>query len=166
MHFDITQSNGSKVKVICLTEKEAKQLYKYNDRIYLSDAEVLLFNQDKLEVISEQLENQVWMYPAGIIEGLNVEDDGLFKKYSVNFNKVDVAFTSEEVQNGKNLSVPQKLSIGKKKLRVPEDQYFDKGTIVNLSFPNGFSTELYDTRIEVDYKAACARFYIDDRICV
>ncbi len=164
-YIDIKLKNNIKTRFLILNQAQAKQLYKNDDKLYLSDAEVILFNKGKFELISEKEKNSVWEYPNNSIEGVSTVKDGLFDKFEVNFDAVKVPFTYQETQNGKNLKFKNITYKNRANgnIGVPNDSIFNKGTILSLKFPKGIPSELYDVRVKVDYKASALRFYKDKK---
>ncbi|MDV7187999.1 beta-galactosidase [Lutibacter sp. TH_r2] len=162
-YFDIKQKNGKIVRFIVLSQKQAKQMYKNEDKLYLSNAEVLTFNNvnNSINVISENIENSVWVYPSNIIADVKITKDGLFDKFEINFEKVEVPITVKETQNGKNLTFKNRSNNRKvnNKIARPLDSVWHKGTVLELAFPKGIPLNVEDVRVVVDYKASALRFY-------
>lgn len=164
-YFDVEMNDKSSVRFLILNQKQAKQLYKSDDKIYLSDAEVLLFDHNKLKVITERIKNTVWVYPANNVEGVSTLKDGLFDKFIVRFKKVEVPVAYNEIQNGKDITFKNKTAHNNidGNVGVPVDSIFDKGTIVSISFPNGIPSDIYDVRVKVDYEASALHLYKNDK---
>jgi beta-galactosidase len=162
-YFDVKQKNGESIRFIILSQKQAKQLYKNNDKLYVSDAEVVLFDNVKntLEVISEKTQNSVWVYPSNTIADVTSTKDGLFDKFNVNFEKQEVPILIKETQDGKGLSFKNRSNNALKnnKIARPLDSVWHKGTVIELTFPKGIPSNLNDVRVLVDYKASALRFY-------
>lgn len=162
-YFDVKQKNGETIRFLVLSQKQAKQLYKNEDKLYLSDAEVITFDNVKntLQVISENTTNAVWTYPSNTVAGVNASKDGLFDKFEVNFNKVEVPISIKETQDGKNLSFKNRSNNRKvnNKIARPLDDVWHKGTVVEFAFPKGIPSNLNDVRVVVDYEASALRFY-------
>ncbi|WP_111708039.1 beta-galactosidase [Lutibacter citreus] len=160
-YIDVNLKDNLTVKFIILTQKQAKQLYKNDDKLYLSDAEVVLFNKGKFELISKNTENLVWVYPRNTVDGVSTIKEGLFDKFEVNFKEVPVAFDFKETQDGKDIKFKNITYKNKEdgNVGVPNESVFDKGTKISLSFPKGISKGLYDVRVLVDYEASALRLY-------
>ncbi|SDW83686.1 Glycosyl hydrolases family 35 [Lutibacter oricola] len=162
-YFNVKQKNGETVRFIVLSQKQAKQLYKNNDKLYLSNAEVIKFNNvnNTIEVVSENTQNSVWVYPSNTIVNLATSKDGLFDKFEVNFEKQEVPITIKETQDGKSLTFKNRSNNRKvnNKIARPLDSVWHKGTVVEFSFPKGIPSNLNDVRVIVDYKASALRFY-------
>ncbi|MCL7764522.1 beta-galactosidase [Polaribacter sp. Z014] len=165
-YFDVKQKNGETIRFLVLSQKQAKQLYKNEDKLYLSNAEVITFDNVKntLQVISENTKNTVWVYPSYTVADVNASKDGLFDKFEVNFNKVDVPISIKETQDGKNLSFKNRSNNRKvnNKIARPLDSVWHKGTVIELAFPKGIPSNLNDVRVVVDYEASALRFYKND----
>ncbi|WP_298477101.1 beta-galactosidase [uncultured Maribacter sp.] len=163
-HIDVKLKDQSTVRFLVLNQSQAKQLYKNDDKLYLSNAEVILFNHKELKIISEQTKNSVWVYPANSIQNVSTIKEGLFDKFEVNFEAAKIPFTYNETQNGKELTVTYEAlnNKGNGHMGVPTNDTFNKGTIVSMQFPEGIPSELYDVRVEVNYKASALRFYKND----
>lgn len=155
--IDIKRIDNSDVRFLVLKESQAKQMYKHNNTLYISDAEVLLFKHKNIEVISPNTENTIWMYPNSTIESKSTTREGLFAKCQVNFEKVEVPVAYEITQDGKNSSIQYDLN--KRFIGNPNDSIYDQGTKVALYFPQGINKELYDVRAKVDYEASALKLY-------
>jgi len=162
-YFDVKQTNGQTYRFLVLTQAQAKQLYKNDDKLYLSDAEVLTFDHiaNKLQVISENINNSVWVYPANTVANVLTEKDGIFDKFVVNFEKKEIPVSYKETQNGKNLSFENKTNNKPNQLRIarPADSLWHKGTVIEYTLPEEIPSELYDVRVVIDYEASALRFY-------
>ncbi|TYA74635.1 beta-galactosidase [Seonamhaeicola marinus] len=162
-YFDVKQLNGDTLRFLILSQKQAKQLYKNKDKLYLSNAEVLVFNNvaNTLELISENTKNTIWTYPSNPLVNVVSRQDGLFDKLNVDFKKQDVPISFKETQNGKGLSFKNRSNNRKvnNKIARPLDSIWHKGTVIELAFPEGISSNLKDVRVKVDYKASALRFY-------
>ena len=104
LYDDVTQKSGKTLHFIVLSQEQAKQSYKNKDKLYLSDAEVLMFDNvnHNLQVVSEKTNNRVWMYPSSSIAGVDTKKDGLFDKFVVVFEKQDIPFVYEQTQDSYN----------------------------------------------------------------
>lgn len=164
-YFDVVQKNGKTNRFLVLSQKQAKQLYKNKDRLYLSDAEVILFDdtRNSFQVISENINNSVWVYPSNTISGVKTTKEGLFDKFEVNFEKQKTPFVHRTTQDGKNLSFENPSNDRPEFLKIarPVDAVWDKGTVIEFAFPKGIPNDLYDVRLRVDYEASGLRFYKD-----
>ncbi len=161
----ISKKDGKQTKFIVLNETQAKQLYRNEDTLYLSDAEVLLFDTEVLQVISPKTKNTIWMYPESNLEGVEVTKEGVFEKVSVSFDQVDVPFEYKKTQEGRDIVFENKkwmFDDNNPIIGAPNDSVFDKGTILELGFPEGIPNDLYDVRVRIDYVAPALRFYKDD----
>lgn len=159
---EVMLKGGESVKMLVLTEEQSRQMYKYDDRLYLSDSEALLFSDGELQLISEKLDNKIWCYPdLSAVEGVGVTKDGLFESTKVSFTALDVPFEYEQLQDGKDLEIEHTFT--KKFLALPDESYFDKGSIYALTLPKQIPSSLYDVRIEVDYVASALRLYKDGK---
>lgn len=162
-YFDVKQKNGESIRFIILSQKQAKQLYKNEDKLYLSNAEVITFDNvnNTINVISEKTENSVWLYPSNSIANRNSTKEGLFDKVEVNFKKQEVAISIKETQDGKNLSFKNRSNNQKKnnKIARPLDAVWHKGTVIEFAFPKGIPSNLNDVRVLIDYEASALRFY-------
>lgn len=163
-YADIQLANGKTTRILVLNEKQAKQMYKYNDTLYLSDTEVVLFNHNQLEVISEKTTNSLWMYPNNTLKNNTSKTDGIFEKININFEKKTVSFEYETIQDGKNIQIKNTEHAVSHNIGVPNESVFDKGTKVGLKFPQGIPNQLYDVRINVDYVGSALHFYKNDKL--
>lgn len=161
----IEKKDKQHIRLLVLNEKQAKQMYRHNDCLFLSNAEVLVFKQDKLQLISEKTENAVWVYPSSSIKNIKTKQAGLFEYFSVNFDKITVPIISKEIQNGKTVTFKNRIygNSSNGNIGVPNDSIFNKGTIISLNYPQEMKANLYDIRTIVDYKAAAVRFYKNNR---
>ncbi len=157
--IDIDQANGITMRFLVLTENQAKMHIRNGNTLYLTNAEVLLFDGNKTKIISENTKNSIWMYPKNTIENLWADADGVFEKVNVDFKEINVDFATKQVQDGKNIIYKNPTYRHNDNVGVPEDSIFAKGSIVELVFPKGISEELYDVRVTVDYEASALRFY-------
>ncbi|WP_343329104.1 beta-galactosidase [Polaribacter staleyi] len=159
--IDVKLIDDKTVRFLVLDQKHAKQLYRNNNTLYLSDAEILLFKGDSLQVISEQIKNTIWAYPKVPSKNSPSIKDGLFEKFEVNFEYVNVPLAYTEIQNGKNIKFQNRTNNKSQNLitGVPHDSIFDKGTILSLTFPKGIPDSLYDVRVKIDYEASALRLY-------
>ncbi len=163
-YFDVKQKGGKKMRFLVLTQAQAKQLYKNNDKLYISDAEVLMFDNpnNTLQVISQNTSNTIWVYPANTVDGVETDKEGVFDKFTVDFDEQNIPFTNKETKDGKSLSIENRIfKRGPKFTRIarPLDSIWHKGTVVEIALPEGVPNNLYDVRITVDYKASALRFY-------
>jgi hypothetical protein len=162
-YIDVKQKNGESIRFLVLSQKQAKQLYKNKDKLYVSNSEVLTFDNvnNTINLISEKTENSVWVYPSSSVENVKSSKDGLFDKIAVNFKKQEVPISIVETQDGKNLSFKNRSNNQTKnnKIARPLDAVWHKGTVVEFSFPEGISSSLHDVRVLVDYEASALRFY-------
>lgn len=162
-YFDVIQEGNDKVRFLVLSQKQAKQLYRNNDNLYLSDAEVLLFDDvtNNIRIVSENTRNSIWMYPSSNIKNETVQKEGLFEKITVDFQKQEVPITFKETQNGKEIQFDFPNNGREKFFKIgrPVDTTWHKGTIVDFSFPDGIPQDLYDVRVAVVYKASGLRFF-------
>ncbi|MFY0599467.1 MAG: beta-galactosidase [Cyclobacteriaceae bacterium] len=159
-------SDGTDLTIITLTEKQARRSYQYEDFLYISDAEIILFNKSNIEVISEKINNELLVYPNQSLTGLVSKSDGAFLKYSISFEKKEIQLSNKKINDGSNLKIPHRYHGENPRLGVPEDKYFEMGTVIELDLPKNLLADLYDVRLAVDYKASCGRFFVNDEFVI
>ncbi len=163
-YFEINTPFQNTVRILTLTTYQAKHSYQQDDFIYVSDAEVLLFNSEKLEVISPKTKNNVWVYPPKPIIDQPSTLDGQFRKYAFNFRKVIPDFSFKKMKSYEKIAYKGRYVKGNPRVGVPEDSYFQKGEIISLDCPTYISENLHDLRFEIDYKASAGRCYVADQL--
>lgn len=156
-NFVVKLKSGKEYRFLVLSEQDAKHSYKNNDKLYVTRGlEVLLFDGEKIKAISSNVEGTVSVYPTE-------ETSVLFSTQKIEFKDFPVVFNYKKIQDGTDLKYPLEKARSGDKVGPPEDKYFDNGSIYSLNFPEGISSELYDVRLNVDYKASCLRYYVDGR---
>ncbi len=160
-YADVTLDSGKTVRIMVITEEQSRQMYKYNDQLYLSDAESLKFTDETIEVISTNCNNTVWCYSSSPLKDVKSSTDGLFERFAVNFERVEVPFEQTQIHDGKELRFEHNAAKNGKFMVPTDDALYDQGTVIDLKFPNGIPDQLYDLRLNVDYVANTLRLYKD-----
>lgn len=149
---------SGKLRILVLTAEQARRSYKYSDHLYVTDnVECLLENQKKMQVISTASDAHVAVYPTRPLGALQGTSSGVFTQYDIAFDTVDIPLSYKQIQDGKEMQYTLPMRRGK--VGVPDDEVFDKGSIIQFAFPQEIPSNLYDVRIAVDYRASCLRFY-------
>ncbi|MBB3697815.1 beta-galactosidase [Flammeovirga yaeyamensis] len=161
-YINLKLKNGEQLQIITLSEHQVMGAYIDNDYLYITDAESLIFKEDQIELVSENINNQLSIFHKKLLSDIPHKQEGLFTTYQIDFEKIDINADFKITQKGKKLKMPQKYVGDNVRLSEPDEKYFDQGLMADLNMDVSALDQLYDIRLNVDYKASCVRLYLND----
>jgi hypothetical protein len=159
--FTVTTAGGEVLRVVTLTQEQARGSYEHGGSLYVSDADVLYFDGETLHVQATRTETEVLVYPPRALGDLEAVPDGVFARYAVVFPEKEIEIGRERVREAETGIPLAHNHLGR--LAMPEDEVYGRGEVVRLRVPPDALEGVHDVLIRVEYVGDNGRLYVGGR---